>query len=48
MEVIKPPIEEEASDVPAVVTAASLNEMLRRKPGNIGVALRKWSAESKS
>jgi len=48
MEVIKPPIEEEASEVPAVVTAASLNEMLRRKPGNIGVALRKWSAESKS
>jgi len=48
LEVIKPPVEEEASEVPAVVTAASLNEMLRRKPGNIGVALRKWSADSKS
>jgi flagellar M-ring protein FliF len=48
LEVIKPPIEEEASEVPAVVTASSLNEMLRRKPANIGVALRKWSAEAKS
>jgi hypothetical protein len=48
MEVINPPRVEEESELPAVVTAASLNELLRRKPGNIGAALRDWSAESKT
>ncbi len=48
MEVINPPTVAEESEVPAVVTAASLNELLRRKPGNIGAALRDWSAESKT
>jgi len=31
-----------------VVTAATLNELLRKKPANIGAALRGWSAEAKS
>ena len=48
MEVINPPTVAEESEVPAVVTATSLNELLRRKPGNIGAALRDWSAESKT
>jgi len=48
MEVINPPRVEEESELPAVVTAASLNELLRKKPGNIGAALRDWSAEAKT
>jgi len=48
MEVINPPRVEEESELPAVVTAATLNELLRKKPGNIGAALRDWSAEAKT
>ncbi|MEI6051206.1 MAG: flagellar M-ring protein FliF C-terminal domain-containing protein, partial [Opitutaceae bacterium] len=48
MEVINPPREEEQSELPAVVTAATLNELLRKKPANIGAALRGWTAEAKS
>lgn len=48
MEIINPVRDLAESEPTAVVTAATLNELLRKKPANIGAALRGWTAEAKS
>jgi flagellar M-ring protein FliF len=47
MEIINPARDSAVSEQTTVVTAATLNELLRKKPANIGAALRSWTAEAK-